>query len=188
MMADGSILAWGENNFGQLGLGSAEGPEECQADPCSQVPVRIPGISNAIAISAGEYHSMALLANGTVVGWGDDFNGQAGDGKEAEAPCYCDLRPAQGNADHESEDRAPQEAGDVQLLGARRDHRLRMHARGKGAPRRGRQIGQAAQTSLFGVPALRPYSIDSSRSRVATVAVAARMPSSSSALCSWPWT
>jgi alpha-tubulin suppressor-like RCC1 family protein len=76
LLADGSILAWGENKFGQLGLGSAEGPETCNAAPCSKVPVRIPGISTAIAISAGEYHSMALLANGTVVGWGDERHGE----------------------------------------------------------------------------------------------------------------
>jgi alpha-tubulin suppressor-like RCC1 family protein len=93
LLADGSILAWGGNSFGQLGLGSAEGPEKCQADPCSKVPVRVPGISDAIAISGGEYQSMALLANGTVVGWGDERHGEQGSGTGLTTGCQCTPSP-----------------------------------------------------------------------------------------------
>lgn len=34
------------------------------------------GLNNVIAISAGEYHSLALTADGTVVAWGANFAGQ----------------------------------------------------------------------------------------------------------------
>jgi hypothetical protein len=33
-------------------------------------------LSNVIAIAAGDFHTLALLTNGTVVGWGDDSYGQ----------------------------------------------------------------------------------------------------------------
>ena len=35
------------------------------------------GLSNVVAIAAGFYHSLALKSDGTVVGWGDDFYGEA---------------------------------------------------------------------------------------------------------------
>jgi hypothetical protein len=96
LLADGSVLAWGENSFGQLGLGSAVGPETCETTiQCSRVPVKIPGISDAIAIAAGEYHSMALLANGTVLGWGDERFGTQGSGVGQTTGCACTPSPTQ---------------------------------------------------------------------------------------------
>src|SRR6266702_884659 len=46
----------------------------------SEVPVVVPGLSTVTAVAAGEEHSLALLANGTVVAWGDNREGQLGDG------------------------------------------------------------------------------------------------------------
>ena len=43
-------------------------------------PVNIPGISSAIAISAGGSHSCVLLRDGTIQCWGDNSYGQLGDG------------------------------------------------------------------------------------------------------------
>jgi hypothetical protein len=34
-------------------------------------------LSNVVAIAAGDFHTLALLSNGRVVGWGDDSFGQA---------------------------------------------------------------------------------------------------------------
>jgi alpha-tubulin suppressor-like RCC1 family protein len=94
LMADGTILSWGENSFGQLGLGITAGPETCEGTTqCSKVPVKIPGISNAIAISASEYHSLALLANGTLLGWGDERNGAQGSGVAVTTGCECTPTP-----------------------------------------------------------------------------------------------
>ena len=69
LLGDGSIMAWGENHYGQLGLDPA-GPELCNSVECSRIPRQVPGVANAIAISAYGYHSMALLADGTVLSWG----------------------------------------------------------------------------------------------------------------------
>lgn len=48
----GTVVGWGDNRIGQV-----------------NVP---PGLTNVVAISAGEWHSLALKADGTVVAWGAD--------------------------------------------------------------------------------------------------------------------
>jgi alpha-tubulin suppressor-like RCC1 family protein len=94
LLGDGSILAWGNNRLGQLGLGGAAGPETCgMSTPCSRVPLQVPGISNAIAIAASEYHSMALLADGSVLGWGEDEHGEMGNGVGTTTGCKCVPSP-----------------------------------------------------------------------------------------------
>jgi alpha-tubulin suppressor-like RCC1 family protein len=93
LLGDGTILAWGENSHGELGLGGATGPETCLSVQCSRVPVRVPGVSNAVAIAGDEYHSLALLADGTVLGWGDDEFGEQGDGVGSTSGCKCVPSP-----------------------------------------------------------------------------------------------
>lgn len=93
LLGDGSIVAWGENTYGQLGLGDSAGPETCNTIPCSKVPRKVPGVSNAIAISAFGYHSMALLADGTVLSWGSNEQGQQGDGVGSQTGCRCVPTP-----------------------------------------------------------------------------------------------
>ncbi len=71
LLADGTVMAWGANGFGQLGDGSMSE---------SSVPVAVDGLSGVSAIAAGSSHSLALLANGTVMAWGDNESGQLGIG------------------------------------------------------------------------------------------------------------
>jgi hypothetical protein len=52
LKADGTVVAWGNNGFGQ-----------------STVPS---GLSGVIAIAGGRGHSLALRSDGTVVAWGAD--------------------------------------------------------------------------------------------------------------------
>jgi len=93
LLADGTVLAWGSNDDGELGFGSAEGPEECNAIPCSKRPRPVPGLSGVVAIASGEYASYALLADGTVLGWGRDENGATGTGVSPENKCKCTPTP-----------------------------------------------------------------------------------------------
>jgi len=81
LLAGGTVDAWGDNEYDQLGGGSG-------GVATSNVPVAVPGLVGVKAISAGANHSVALLANGTVVAWGDDESGQLGIGssKESEVP------------------------------------------------------------------------------------------------------
>ena len=71
LKTDGTIWAWGYNQYGQLGIGS-----NTDAD----TPMEISGLSSAAAIAAGYDHSLALKTDGTVWAWGDNQYGDLGDG------------------------------------------------------------------------------------------------------------
>jgi alpha-tubulin suppressor-like RCC1 family protein len=72
LKADGTVWTWGANSSGQLGDGATYN--------ISPTPVQVSNLTNVIAIAAGEYHSLALKADGTVWTWGSNDFGQLGDG------------------------------------------------------------------------------------------------------------
>ena len=91
LLSNGTVMAWGENLYGQLGDGTHSGPTACvyfvgvhyegeDFSPCSATPVAVSGLSGVTAIAAGDGHSLALLSNGTVMAWGLNSSGQLGDG------------------------------------------------------------------------------------------------------------
>jgi alpha-tubulin suppressor-like RCC1 family protein len=67
---DGTVWAWGVNNWGQLGDNTTTN----RAFP-GQV-VNLIGVS---AVSAGKAHNVALKLDGTVRAWGHNGYGQLGD-------------------------------------------------------------------------------------------------------------
>jgi alpha-tubulin suppressor-like RCC1 family protein len=73
MLADGSLYAWGNNTWSQLGDGGT-------ADRPSPVRVRVPPGVRYSAIASGGATSYGVAANGTLYAWGDGKNGQIGDG------------------------------------------------------------------------------------------------------------
>ncbi len=76
LKSDGSVWTWGANDRGQLGDGS---------NAASNVPVRVSGLSGRVtAIAAGDSYALTLKSDGTVWGWGDDYQGQLGDGQNAD--------------------------------------------------------------------------------------------------------
>jgi len=83
---DGTLLASGENDLGQLG----DGTETPSATP---VEVALPSSVDVTAVAAGESHSLALLEDGRVFAWGENDFGQLGDGTEETrlAPVEVDL-------------------------------------------------------------------------------------------------
>jgi alpha-tubulin suppressor-like RCC1 family protein len=86
LLADGTVLAWGADGYGQVGdgVGSQTG---CL---CVDHPIPVPGISGAIAISAGTNISEALIQDGTVKVWGENYFGEAGNGTDTAAGgCAC---------------------------------------------------------------------------------------------------
>jgi alpha-tubulin suppressor-like RCC1 family protein len=96
LLANGTVMAWGGNASGELGLGQVSGPETCPAAQpvaCSTVPVAVPGLTEVVAISAQNRGSLALLANGSVLTWGFDGSGQLGDGGRDGPECPCLDRP-----------------------------------------------------------------------------------------------
>ncbi|MEO5677219.1 MAG: choice-of-anchor D domain-containing protein, partial [Usitatibacter sp.] len=74
LRADGTLVAWGANENGQLGDGSTAQRRS---------PVAVSGLSNVVAIAAGDAHSLALRSDGTVVAWGFNAFGQLGDASSA---------------------------------------------------------------------------------------------------------
>jgi alpha-tubulin suppressor-like RCC1 family protein len=68
---DGTVWAWGLNNYGQLGDGTTTNKLS---------PVQVSGLTGIIDIQAGWYHSLALKNDGTVWAWGWNDYGQLGDG------------------------------------------------------------------------------------------------------------
>lgn len=75
---NGEILCWGDNQNGQLGNGGGESN--------SVTPVMVGSIANAQQLSVGYDHACALLADQTVACWGNNAQGQLGNGSNTNAP------------------------------------------------------------------------------------------------------
>jgi alpha-tubulin suppressor-like RCC1 family protein len=72
LLSNGTVMAWGEDKAGQLGTGTIAREQE--------TPATVSGLAGARAISAGGEHSMALLATGAVLTWGENHFGELGNG------------------------------------------------------------------------------------------------------------
>jgi alpha-tubulin suppressor-like RCC1 family protein len=68
---DGSIWAWGDNIYGELGDGTTTD---------RSTPVQMSGLTGVVAISAGYYHTVLLKGDGSVWALGRNYFGQLGDG------------------------------------------------------------------------------------------------------------
>ena len=98
------VLAWGANGEGQLGDGTAVGPELCRGFsllPCSKVPVPVSDLSGVTSVAAadgpgGRGRSLALLSNGTVMAWGDNRSGELGSGAPPPGPEQCPKEEGEG--------------------------------------------------------------------------------------------
>jgi uncharacterized repeat protein (TIGR01451 family) len=75
----GTVYAWGDNSFGELGITTAT---SCLAQYyCSTTPVQVPGLPSGVtAITAGSSWNMVLTGSGTVWTWGNNNLGELGVG------------------------------------------------------------------------------------------------------------
>jgi alpha-tubulin suppressor-like RCC1 family protein len=80
LLRDGTVMAWGEDDEGQLG--PAAGHSKCSPsrNKCSWNPKPVRGLTGVTAIAAGNEFSLALQSNGTVKAWGEGVVGNLGDG------------------------------------------------------------------------------------------------------------
>jgi alpha-tubulin suppressor-like RCC1 family protein/subtilisin family serine protease len=81
LQQDGTVLAWGDNSFGQLGDGTTIQ---------RTTPIQVPALSQIAAVAGGYSSGMALRGDGTVWSWGSNNYGQLGDGSTTQK-----LRPFQ---------------------------------------------------------------------------------------------
>lgn len=73
---DGVIWTWGANDDGQLGIGSL-------VDAATPARVAMPNGVTFTAVAAGARHVVALDQNGALWAWGENFEGQIGNGDGA---------------------------------------------------------------------------------------------------------
>jgi alpha-tubulin suppressor-like RCC1 family protein len=97
LLSTGGVRCWGQNLYGQLGYGhtSAIGDNET---PSAAGDINLGGV--AVEITAGENHTCARLAGGTVRCWGRGEDGRLG----------------YGNTANIGDNEAPAAAGDVPVL------------------------------------------------------------------------
>jgi len=73
LTSTGGVLAWGANNTGQLGNGTT-------TNSSTPVAVSLPTGTTVAAIAGGGYHSLALTSTGGVLAWGNNAQGELGNG------------------------------------------------------------------------------------------------------------
>jgi len=76
--ATGSVFAWGDNEFGNFGVATPH--------PSEDSPVQVTVLSGVTQVAAGFEDGLALLSNGTVMGWGANAHGAVGDGTTTPRP------------------------------------------------------------------------------------------------------
>lgn len=81
VLDDGSVWAWGSNKYGLLGAGLESEFEVA--------PVQVKGLTDVQTIETGLNSAFALKKDGTVAGWGSNFEGVLGpdfDGRNSTVP------------------------------------------------------------------------------------------------------
>ncbi len=66
---DGTLWAWGYNNYGQLGQGNTTNYSS---------PVQVGALTTWLQAAAGYFHTLAVKTDGTLWGWGAGLNGRTG--------------------------------------------------------------------------------------------------------------
>ena len=76
LYSDGTVVAWGNNNYGQLG----DGTRVTRRVPVRVTPVGALAGKQVVAVAAAAYSSFALCDDGTVAAWGYNDEGELGIG------------------------------------------------------------------------------------------------------------
>jgi alpha-tubulin suppressor-like RCC1 family protein len=82
LKSDGTIKAWGNNAHGQLGNGTTTASiVPVSSSTCASGVFATPGTSPLLSrLAASQNHSLVLKSDGTVWAWGENADGELGDG------------------------------------------------------------------------------------------------------------
>jgi alpha-tubulin suppressor-like RCC1 family protein len=80
LRSDGTLWAWGSNSYGQLGNGTTS------TGSTTSAPAQVGTATNWVSLSASSSHSLALRSDGTLWAWGNNENGQLGNGTTTNSP------------------------------------------------------------------------------------------------------
>lgn len=113
LLSDGTVRAWGSNSDGQLGDGTIDqrnAPVKVLKNPATGE-----ALSGVVALAAGYSHTLALDDSGYLWAWGDNYNGELGDGTKSgrKTPVQVLKNPATGEV-----------LSSVVAIAAGRDHSL----------------------------------------------------------------
>ncbi|QKG54962.1 RCC1-like domain-containing protein [Hymenobacter sp. BRD67] len=78
VQADGTLWVWGDNYYGQLGLGSYAGGVTS--------PTQVGAATSWVSAAAGNLHTVATQADGSLWAWGNNYYGQLGLGTTTTQP------------------------------------------------------------------------------------------------------
>lgn len=75
LLDDGTVMAWGRGDAGQLGIGPVKPPKLATSESSFEyrgieTPTPVSGVSDAVAIAAANDSAYAVLRDGTVRAWG----------------------------------------------------------------------------------------------------------------------
>lgn len=83
----GAVRCWGRGDTGELGNGSSSD---------SSTPFEVPGLTGAVAVSAGAAHTCAVLAGGTAKCWGYGGRKNLGNGSTSNSSTPVDVQGLAG--------------------------------------------------------------------------------------------
>ena len=84
LLSNGTVKAWGDNSVGQLGNGSTGGADG--------TPATVIDLTGVRGISAGGFHNLARLSDGTLRAWGRNNAGQLGNGSTTDSGIPVTVR------------------------------------------------------------------------------------------------
>ncbi|XP_076041418.1 RCC1 and BTB domain-containing protein 1-like isoform X2 [Oratosquilla oratoria] len=87
---EGEVLAWGQNNYGQVGSGTTTN------QPTPRKVIASLSSRRVVDIACGQTSSMAVMDNGEVYGWGYNSNGQLGLGNSVNQHNPCRVAALEG--------------------------------------------------------------------------------------------
>lgn len=87
LTSDGTVYAWGDNNYGKIGQGVVSGkyltPEQVKASAAAS-----DYLTDVVAIAAGFGHSVALKSDASVWAWGRNSDGELGNNDKPNSSAY----------------------------------------------------------------------------------------------------